>query len=655
MTVELDFFRRKKKKKWPKAEQPGHNNSFVPHPIGEIHHKQVLPSPTTTSGSPQANKARARARARAKATTAFEGAQTLQSPQQGLGSQSVGTLSEVLDRNALSSPTCPFMGPRTKIQEWIALGADNVLLQVLRKGINAPLHAVPQPRAARKYHNEESLMTTIGEYLEAGVIRKLTKEEAKRTRFWIPTFGREKKDNHKIRLITDLRQLNNCHQVKKHKAETWQSVLQTLSDTKLRWGVTLDLKSYYHHLGLHPDIQRWMRICIQDTAYQMVAMPFGWALAPWWANKFSKPIRAWLNNLQWEHCWWIDDVLILGNTKEQAEERATSLVKKLTELGITVNKAKSMKEATQQFTYVGHHFDLQKDIVSPTQEKQKITQQKCTHQIKGNNFQPRHLASLAGNLVDANKSNMTLHGLPQQIMKWAAWGVNQNAKWFSRWNKEQCWGTTVQKTMQLQKLLQKALKAVQHPTPRVLRARSGLDYVITSDASNQGWGAHLQLQGKEIHTCAQTWTPSQARLHITHKEALASALATKTFRKFITPRSKLIIKTDATSTAWTWRKGSKLPGMNQAIAEMVVSTSKDRIHIEAQHIPGDTNKRADWLSRNADPKNFTLQKEVYHKVCQRLHFQPELDLFASRHNRQCKKFCSWRTDLLSKGNAFQVD
>jgi hypothetical protein len=214
MTVEHDFFRRTKKKRWPKAEQPGHNNSFVPHPIGEIHHKQVLPSPTSKSGSPQTSKARARARARAKATTAFEGAQTLHSPQQGLGSQSVGTLSEVLDRNALSSPTFPFMGPRKKIQAWIALGADNVLLQVLKKGINAPLHAVPQPRAARKYHNEESLTTTIGEYLEAGIIRELTKEEKKRTKFWIPTFGREKKDNHKIRLITDLRQLNNCHQVR---------------------------------------------------------------------------------------------------------------------------------------------------------------------------------------------------------------------------------------------------------------------------------------------------------------------------------------------------------------------------------------------------------------------------------------------------------
>ena len=270
MTVELNFFRRKKKKKWPKAEQPGHNNSFVPHPIGEIHHKQVLPSPISTSGHPQTSKARARVRA--KATTAFEGAQTLHSQQQGLGSQSVGTLAEALDRNALSSPTCPFVGPRQSIPEWEKLGAENVLLQVLKKGINAPLHAVPQPRAATKYHNEESLMTTIGEYLEAGVIRELTKEEEERKRFWIPTFGREKKDSHKVRLITNLRLFNTCHQVRKHKAETWQNVLQTVSDTKLRWGGTLDIELYYHHPQLHPDIQRWMRIYVQNKPYQLLGL-----------------------------------------------------------------------------------------------------------------------------------------------------------------------------------------------------------------------------------------------------------------------------------------------------------------------------------------------------------------------------------------------
>jgi hypothetical protein len=37
------------------------------------------------------------------------------------------------------------------------------------------------------------------------------------------------------------------------------------------------------------------------------------------------------------------------------------------------------------------------------------------------------------------------------------------------------------------------------------------------------------------------------------------------------------------------------------------------------------------------------------------HFYPEVDLFASKANRQCKKYCSWRADISSLGNAFHLD
>ena len=95
--------------------------------------------------------------------------------------------------------------------------------------------------------------------------------------------------------------------------------------------------------------------------------------------------------------------------------------------------------------------------------------------------------------------------------------------------------------------------------------------------------------------------------------------------------------------------------MNRAIAGMVVSMNKGKVQVEAWHIPGETNKRADWLSRNADPNKFSIKTEVYHEVCWRLNYRPQLDLFASRNNRKCKNFCSWLTDLLSKGNAFQIN
>ena len=80
------------------------------------------------------------------------------------------------------------------------------------------------------------------------MLRILTKDEEQRTRFWIPIISRPKKESGKVRLITDLRLLSACHQVPKHKAETWQHVLQVTNDPKLKWGLTLDLKSYYHHL-----------------------------------------------------------------------------------------------------------------------------------------------------------------------------------------------------------------------------------------------------------------------------------------------------------------------------------------------------------------------------------------------------------------------
>ena len=195
MTTEHDCCQKKKRRRWRKPDRPGHEFS-VPTPIGDRDQCQEMRGPTPSPSSQHSPskakamaKARGLARERAKAmTTAFEGAQALRCPQQGLGKQPVGTLLEALDRNANNSPTCPFLGPRQHIPEWELLGSDKVLLQVLKKGINAPLHAVPQPKAATKYHNENSLMTNICEYLAAGVIGPLSEAEEARTRFWIP-FG----------------------------------------------------------------------------------------------------------------------------------------------------------------------------------------------------------------------------------------------------------------------------------------------------------------------------------------------------------------------------------------------------------------------------------------------------------------------------------
>ena len=97
------------------------------------------------------------------------------------------SISTCLDRNLADTPHCPYLGPRQQIHCWQAMGADNVLLRGIAKGVKEPLHHIPAPKSPRPpppgYHLET--MTTIGEYLKSGVIRHLTPKEVVNTNYWV--------------------------------------------------------------------------------------------------------------------------------------------------------------------------------------------------------------------------------------------------------------------------------------------------------------------------------------------------------------------------------------------------------------------------------------------------------------------------------------
>ena len=87
---------------------------------------------------------------------------------------------------------------------------------------------------------------------------------------------------------------------------------------------------------------------------------------------------------------------------------------------------KSMKRAAQEVSYLGHSISLRQNQLRSEPAKVKATGAMLRKAIKGNNFVPTHVAALAGNLLDAQRSNAALHGLPQQIMRAAARGVQAN-------------------------------------------------------------------------------------------------------------------------------------------------------------------------------------------------------------------------------------
>lgn len=550
------------------------------------------------------------------------------------------------------------MGPRSHIGEWESLGADNVLLQAIREGVRAPLTSIPKPLDRPCPPKAVvALRNTVQEYLDSGALTPLDEDTTRKTKYWVPVFPRAKKDNENPRLITNLRSLNKCFGTLKHKPDNWRNVEANVQDPKMQWGLTIDMKNWYHHLAIHPSTGRWMRMKLGPEAFQIVGMPFGWSMSPWWAAKLAIPVKKWLNDQGWTHNWWVDDILLLGETHQQVLHRATELVKKLTSLGLKVNIKKSMKEPAQQLTYVGQVLDLCKRTISPLPEKVAIACKSTSHQVKGSRSQPKNLAGLAGTLLDLGKGCTSLLGLPRRLMQLAAMLARKNAKIYNvEVTGPKAWGTTISKPGVLNPLLQTILRALRDPVPKVLPSANGPVLRLRTDASNVAWGAQLSVQEgrrfKEVATCSQRWSTTQAKKHITHREALASCLAVDNMISMMVPGANLTIQADAVSTALSWTKGSKIWGINEPIRARLTTLAKKNISVSGEFLKGELNTRADWLSRNPDPLNYRLDRGMFHKVCNLFNFKPEVDLFASKDNHQLPLYHSWRMDKESLGNAW---
>ncbi|KAI8490473.1 hypothetical protein Bbelb_317410 [Branchiostoma belcheri] len=123
---------------------------------------------------------------------------------------------------------------------------------------------------------------------------------------------------------------------------------------------------------------------------------------------------------------------------------------------------------------------------------------------------------------------------------------------------------------------------------------------LTSDASLAGWGAtcgHQKTGGR--------WTDEESKLHINELELKAAFFAVE---------------------IWKWALARKL-------------------HLPAEHLPGVLNTVADAESRSFnDHTEWTLRPDLFKAACRHLKFQPQIDMFASRLNKQLPLFCSRRAD-----------
>ena len=166
------------------------------------------------------------------------------------------------------------------------------------------------------------------------------------------------------------------------------------------------------------------------------------------------------------------------------------------------------------------------------------------------------------------------------------------------------------------------------------------DEVITTDASNLGWGAVYKDQ-----TSGGQWDLEEEKMHINVLELKAVFFALKSF--LANAHNKHIqIKTDNTTTvAYINNFGGVKSIECHKVARDIWEWAFARNNLLcAVHLPGSQNELADKASRIFDTNTeWELDTDVFVEVCKTFgNFQ--IDLFASRLNAKLEKYVAWKPD-----------
>ena len=131
---------------------------------------------------------------------------------------------------------------------------------------------------------------------------------------------------------------------------------------------------------------------------------------------------------------------------------------------------------------------------------------------------------------------------------------------------------------------------------------------LFTDASNEGWGAHLDQS-----SIKGLWSEREKRLHINVLELKAVSLALRSFKDQYQNQTVLV----ATVAYINKQGGTHSAEMCTLLWKIMTWCNHCHITLKVRHIPGCLNVMADLLSRSNQVQSteWSLHPQVFKQIC----------------------------------------
>ena len=428
-----------------------------------------------------------------------------------------------------------------------------------------------------------------------------------------------------FRPVLDLSSLNLFLSQERFKMETPSSIREAIR--RGDWACKIDLADAYFHIMIAPAHRKYLRFTHRGRVFQFSCLAFGLAQAPW---LFTKVVREFVMELRDRGVRlraYLDDWAVLSQSEDTCRSHTSLTVDLAQELGFSINWEKSDLVPKQRFDFLGMRFDTPSFVVSPSADRLSKLSKSLVSLLSAPSASARKLTSLLGTLESLSPLLPLgrLHKRPFQ------------REFRERWSQAKAdWNQPVQ------------LGSWFRSTTRIWRDPSFLGSVVPiippkpvltlfSDASTQGWGAHLLDL-----TASGLWDKDQRSWHINRLELEAVFLALQEFLPSVSGKP-LLIATDNTTVACYINKqgGARSTSLSIRAEELLLFCQSHGIALSARHLAGKLNVLADALSRSNQVihTEWTLSHRVLESVWCKFH-KPMLDLFATRFSKRLPTYVS---------------
>ena len=337
---------------------------------------------------------------------------------------------------------------------------------------------------------------------------------------------------------------------------------------------------------------------------------------------------------------YLDDWLIRSQSQEEAQVNIQAVVDLTQSLGWIINQEKSELKPTQVFSFVGYEYHLDSALVKPTQERWLKLQDLILRLKSKRVLTARCLMSLIGLLASTEKMvpEGRLHMRPFQFHLREHWRYPQSLDNLLPWTEAIAahldWWQNPSNVMKGADL---------HPKDHSIQ--------LFTDASNEGWGAHL-----DQNSTKGLWSDREKRLHLNVLELKAVSLALRDFKDQCQNQTVLVATDNSTVVAYINKQGGTHSAEMCALLWKIMTWCHHyHITLKARHIPGCLNVMADLLSRSNQVQSTerSLHPQVFKQICQKW-FTPRVDLFATHLNHKLPLYVSpipdpraWDIDALN--------